>query len=650
MLGRLTAGALFLAGVGVVAHATNPTVAWPLKVDPTGRLLVDQNGVPFPIVGDTAWHMQVNLMPDEMDTYFADRDARGINTIIVMAMNKCDWTGADARDQVDSGVPGIFPDDYNGNKAFTDDRAWNASRVEAYWHTVDLIVEKAQEHNMLVFFAPAYLGYECSDDNEGWCRDMIAQTDADMTEWGRWIGSRYKDRRNVIWVDGGDATARNSNNPGSLDRVQALRDALYATTPALLHTSHPSNKDMGADVYPWIDVYELYNEKNYPTGWSLVAPRANYLYSKLGPDGRHHPIFQIEGIYETQQDSGPKVWAAQFMYVALGGGIGGIYGNSYVNRFWLTTNHPCDWSGSCGLASPGSLQQANLGRLYRSRAWWRLVPDYDHTVVTQGYGTFQSPVWPFRNALGESDYVAVARTDDGESVMTWHPLASAITMDLSKISGTSATCWWYSPPDGSATPIGTFPTSGTQSFTPPDVNRVLVCDDAAKALPAPGGGDLPVHSRGEPPHGIRHAAVHMPGAARVRHTGPAQSVRSLGGRVPVHRPLLGPGAGRHAVRGRTPDGRHRNPRVRRDRVWPHGLEPGARRYLPERGHALPLSRPCLRCDRLRRVGSGSHQSRLAVRVLRGRRRGAVLPRRAAADGTQVKRRRQDTRPESLPRL
>jgi len=491
MLGRLTAGALFLAGVGVVAHATNPTVAWPLKVDPTGRLLVDQNGVPFPIVGDTAWHMQVNLTPDEMDTYFADRDARGINTIIVMAMNKCDWTGADARDQVDSGVPGIFPDDYNGNKAFTDDRAWNASRVEAYWHTVDLIVEKAQEHNMLVFFAPAYLGYECSDDNEGWCRDMIAQTDADMTEWGRWIGSRYKDRRNVIWVDGGDATARNSNNPGSLDRVQALRDALYATTPALLHTSHPSNKDMGADVYPWIDVYELYNEKNYPTGWSLVAPRANYLYSKLGPDGRHHPIFQIEGIYETQQDSGPKVWAAQFMYVALGGGIGGIYGNSYVNRFWLTTNHPCDWSGSCGLASPGSLQQANLGRLYRSRAWWRLVPDYDHTVVTQGYGTFQSPVWPFRNALGESDYVAVARTDDGESVMTWHPLASAITMDLSKISGTSATCWWYSPPDGSATPIGTFPTSGTQSFTPPDVNRVLVCDDAAKALPAPGAAIYP---------------------------------------------------------------------------------------------------------------------------------------------------------------
>ena len=52
--------------------------------------------------------------------------------------------------------------------------------------------------------------------------------------------------------------------------------------------------------------------------------------------GWDHPIFQIEGTYETQASSTPKVWAAQFMYAALGGGIGGMYGNSYVNRFWRT--------------------------------------------------------------------------------------------------------------------------------------------------------------------------------------------------------------------------------------------------------------------------------------------------------------------------
>src|SRR5882672_5674615 len=88
--GVLAGGLVCLAVLGVVARAANPTVAWPLKLDATGRLLVDQNGVPFPIIGDSTWHMQVNLSPAEMDAYFADRDARGINTIILMAMNKFD--------------------------------------------------------------------------------------------------------------------------------------------------------------------------------------------------------------------------------------------------------------------------------------------------------------------------------------------------------------------------------------------------------------------------------------------------------------------------------------------------------------------------------------------------------------------------------
>jgi len=179
------------------------------------------------------------------------------------------------------------------------------------------------------------------------------------------------------------------------------------------------------------------------------------------------------------------------MYVALGGGIGGLYGNSYINRFWRTDFHPCDWTGACGLSSPGSQQQTNLGRLYRSRAWWRFVPDYDHTVVTAGYGQFQSPVWPFRNAPADSTYVAVARTSDGETVMTWHPVTTAITMDMSKVSGTSATCWWFSPPDGVTTLIGTFSTSGATTFTPPAGNRVLVCDDASKGLAAPGATFYP---------------------------------------------------------------------------------------------------------------------------------------------------------------
>jgi hypothetical protein len=59
---------------------------------------------------------------------------------------------------------------------------------------------------------------------------------------------------------------------------------------------------------------------------------------------------------------------------------------------------------------------------------------------------------------------------------------------MSKISGGSqAEAWWYNPRTNTASVIGVFATTGSQSFTPPDSNDwLLVIDNAALNLPAPG--------------------------------------------------------------------------------------------------------------------------------------------------------------------
>jgi len=51
--------------------------------------------------------------------------------------------------------------------------------------------------------------------------------------------------------------------------------------------------------------------------------------------------------------------------------------------------------------------------------------------------------------------------------------------------------WWYNPRDGTATQIGTLRNEGVRAFSPPGVpapgnDWVLVLDDAAKELSAPG--------------------------------------------------------------------------------------------------------------------------------------------------------------------
>src|SRR5213083_655519 len=66
-----------LALAGTLAAAP----AYPVKVGPTGRYLVDQNGAPFLIVGDSPQAMIGRLSEAEAEHYFANRQSHGFNTV-----------------------------------------------------------------------------------------------------------------------------------------------------------------------------------------------------------------------------------------------------------------------------------------------------------------------------------------------------------------------------------------------------------------------------------------------------------------------------------------------------------------------------------------------------------------------------------------
>jgi hypothetical protein len=51
---------------------------------------------------------------------------------------------------------------------------------------------------MVALMFPAYLGSACGD--EGWCQEMLAQTDAAMRNYGSWISDRYRSYGNIIWM------------------------------------------------------------------------------------------------------------------------------------------------------------------------------------------------------------------------------------------------------------------------------------------------------------------------------------------------------------------------------------------------------------------------------------------------------------------
>ena len=98
------------------------------------------------------------------------------------------------------------------------------------------------------------------------------------------------------------------------------------------------------------------------------------------------------------------------------------------------------------LDTPGAIEMAHLTALFAPRAWYNLVPDTNHTVVTAGFGTYSSSGY-----VADNNYLTAARTADGSLVMAYAPVLGQFTVDMSKLSA-PAVARWYDPSSGAYIP------------------------------------------------------------------------------------------------------------------------------------------------------------------------------------------------------
>jgi hypothetical protein len=140
------------------------------------------------------------------------------------------------------------------------------------------------------------------------------------------------------------------------------------------------------------------------------------------------------------------------------GAAGQMYGNGYTWPFLAGWRDHLD--------TPGAAQMNILRSFFEPRAWYALVPDVAHTVVTSGYGTYASTGY-----VASNDFLTAARTADGTLVVAYTPVLRTFTVDMSKLSA-AAVARWFDPSTGAYTAIAGSPlaNSGVQSFTPPALN------------------------------------------------------------------------------------------------------------------------------------------------------------------------------------
>ncbi len=452
-------------------------VAYPLKLSSNSRYLVDQNNVPFFITGEDGFLVSLMLSNADVNTYLQDRASRNFNAI---------WVGL--TDQLDQNNA---PRDSFGNVPFSG--TWfSATEVPAYWAHQDYVIQQAAANGITVFLQPSFTGNADSQTSYD-TPALLAASDATVTAYGAFVGNRYKSYDNIVWVLGGDydpsqaaikqkiadlATGIVSADPNHLITLEACRNCSPANQSSL--------DNYGASPPSWLGINWVYAVQSSVN----ASCQTNYARSPFLP-----PVLG-EDWYELEHGMTGFNVRQEGYWETLGGCYTGrLFGNGPIWSFNATNGGSSTPSWQSQLGSPGSLAQEYLGQLMRSREHWLMAPDTTHSVLTAGFGS------------GSTLSVA-ARTTDGQTIIAYFSdgNSTAKTINMSKITSASSTAkaWWYNPQTSAATMIGTFPNSGSQSFTAPDGNDwVLVVDDASANLPAPGSSVL--WSRRLLPHGHRSA-------------------------------------------------------------------------------------------------------------------------------------------------
>ena len=427
----------------VSLSGTGGTFVLPVKASSNGRYLVDQNNNPWLLMADSPQAMICTIDAADMATYMSARQSEGFNAINADAICTT-YTGGNANGTAFDGTPpftrGSSPGNYN-----------LLLPNPAYFAELDSMITLAASYGFVVLLDPIETG--------GWlgCLENNGATNA--YSYGAYLGNRYKNFTNIIWFSGNDFQTWSSSSTDNnlVKQVMAgiaSADSNHLQTIELNYHFSYSNQDtalasyLGADgVYTYYETYDCVLQA-YASSPTIPAYLAEANYEGENNQGW---LPAVAGTYVLRE---------QAYWTLTSGGVGQIYGDHYTWGFIS------GWQSN--LSTPGALEIQYINKLFGSVAWWDLVPDTTHEIVTAGYGTYDGS----NGNLTTATYCTTSWISSGSLALTYCPNASTLTVDLAKFSG-PVTAQWYDPSNGAYSAISgsPFPNSGTQEFITPGNNH-----------------------------------------------------------------------------------------------------------------------------------------------------------------------------------
>ena len=449
------------------------TAAPRLRISENRRFIVKEDGSPFFYLGDTAWELFHRLNREEAERYLKDRAAKGFTVIQAVALAELDGLND--------------PNPYGHRPLINNDPAQPDVKDGAtndYWDHVDHIVKQADSLGLYIGLLPTW-----GDKwNKKWGVGPEVFNGQNAEAYGEWLGRRYKDASNIIWILGGDRPIENDTHKEIIR--QMARGIRRGDGGSHLMTLHPPG-GQGSSTWFHTDDWLSFNmrQNGHVTEFNprYEVTRADYDRTPTKPVMDGEPIYEDHPISFKAKELGHSVASdvRRALYWNLfTGAFGHTYGHHSVWQMWQPGRKPINnpllpWHEAINQPAAGQMQYGR--RLIDSRPFLTRIPD-DSVIV---------PADPPSSVPGAGLKRFVATRDaEGSYAFVYAPTGRGFKVRMDKIAGGKVKAWWFNPRTGEATLIGEFPNTGEREFVPPtkgeDLDWVLVLDDASKNFLAPG--------------------------------------------------------------------------------------------------------------------------------------------------------------------
>ena len=465
---------IVFVSISILANAQAPWQAHgKIETSANGHYIQHHDGSPFLWIGDTGWGMFQQLTREEIDIYLDSRQKLGFTVIQAVAHWSPHGGGMQRSPDNAANVYGFRPFTGTEEKPNTAEalvvKGGSPDAPNDYWDHADYVIQAVKKRNMYLALLPCWSSQLISGKGE--------YTVDEAKTYGAFLGKRYGNEPNIIWVLGGDTKAQfeafdknqkfSSYDNRSIYRAMA-EGIVYGVTgqkaawnekisawDEVFFTYHP-NGDSPYGSSQWFHE-DAWQDANGVEIWREVNDVYRTMVNDYQLSNPVKPSLFLEGSYEYGSYRHECGWVTpvkvrrQFYQTFFAGGAGHTYG---AGPIWAMRgndgDYNCGYTWQQALDFPGAIQVAVLGKKFLTEHKWNeWVPNGN---VISGVGE------------GESLKTAIT-TQLGDKALVYFADNSYTTVN--NVLGRNAEAYWFYPRDGQIKKADPFTLNESRIIAPP---------------------------------------------------------------------------------------------------------------------------------------------------------------------------------------